>query len=188
MLSVLLCCLAHQALKEVPWVGSYSVVHFLRCLMHQPLYFSAADADLWRERGYDDGYLCMTQHYGLASVAPWLSSTGISHHDLLPHIPLIHVSAVNSSPHTGIAPQSLNSSSKLSFQETLVSAQRVYGCGKDCLILIPFKLPQISCFTLSLKLFSSDSDNCPTVGIGFLLQFPHQPRVGPVLLILLFSP
>ena len=29
---------------------------------------------------------------------------------------------------------------------------------------IPFKLPQISCFTLSLKCFSSDSDNCPDVG------------------------
>ena len=34
------------------------------------------------------------------------------------------------------------------------------GCGKDCLILIPFRLPQISCFTLSLKCFSSDSDSC----------------------------
>ena len=27
-------------------------------------------------------------------------------------------------------------------------------------ILIPFTLPEISCFTLSLKCFSSDSDNC----------------------------
>ena len=26
----------------------------------------------------------------------------------------------------------------------------MYGCGKDCLILIPFRLPQISCFPLSL--------------------------------------
>ena len=39
------------------------------------------------------------------------------------------------------------------------------GCGKDCLILIPFRLSQISCFPLSLKCFSSDSDNCPDVGI-----------------------
>ena len=66
--------------------------------------------------------------------------------------------------------------------------QGMYGCGKDCLILIPFRLPQISCFTLSLKCFSSDSDNCPTVGIGPLLQFPHLPRAVPVLLTLLFSP
>ena len=64
----------------------------------------------------------------------------------------------------------------------------MYGCGKDCLILIPFRLPQISCFTLSLKCFSSDSDNCPDVGIGPLLQFPHPPRAGPVLLTPLFFP
>ena len=59
---------------------------------------------------------------------------------------------------------------------------------KDCLILIPFRLPQISCFTLSLKCFSSDSDNCPNVGIRPLLQFPHPLRAGPVLLTLLYFP
>ena len=64
----------------------------------------------------------------------------------------------------------------------------MYGCSKDRLILIPFMLPQISCFPISLKCFSSDSDNCPAVGIGPLLQFPHLLRVGPVLLILLFFP
>ena len=62
----------------------------------------------------------------------------------------------------------------------------MYGCCKDCLILIPFRLPQISCFTLSLKCFPSDSDNCPDVGI--VLQFSHPPRSGPVLLTLCFSP
>ena len=50
------------------------------------------------------------------------------------------------------------------------------------------KLPQISCFTLSLKCFSSDSDNCPDAGIGPLLQFCHQLRAGPVPLTLLFFP
>ena len=64
----------------------------------------------------------------------------------------------------------------------------MYGCGKDCLLLIPFRLQQISCFTLSLKCFSSDSDNCPDVGIGPLLQFPNLPRTGPVLETLLFFP
>ena len=64
----------------------------------------------------------------------------------------------------------------------------IYGCGKDCLILIPLRLPQISCFTLSLKCFSSDSDNCPDVGIGPLLQFPHPLKAGPVLLTLPFPP
>ena len=56
------------------------------------------------------------------------------------------------------------------------------GHCKDCLVLIPFRLPQISCFTLSIKCFSYDSDNCPGVGIGSLLQLPHWPRAGPVLL------
>ena len=69
--------------------------------------------------------------------------------------------------------------SHCTFQGTCIPVQGIYGCSKDCLILIPFRLPQISCFTLSLKCFSSDSDNCPDVGIGPLLQFPHQPRVGP---------
>ena len=64
----------------------------------------------------------------------------------------------------------------------------MYGCGKDYLILILFWLPQISCFTLSLKCFSSDSDNCPDVGIRPPLQFPHLPRAGPILLTLLFFP
>ena len=62
--------------------------------------------------------------------------------------------------------------SRCAFQGTFIPAWGVYGCGKDCLILVLFRLPQISCFTLSLKCFSSDSDNWPTVGIGPLLQFP----------------
>ena len=64
----------------------------------------------------------------------------------------------------------------------------MYGCGKDCLILIPFRLPQISCFMLSLKCFSSDSDSCPYVRSGPLLQLPNPPRAGPVLLTLPFPP
>ena len=118
-------------------------------------------------------------------MAAWLSSTGISHHDLLPHIPSLCVSAVNSSPHPGIAPQSLRSTSQLLPPPGDQCSCLVYGCGKACLILIPFRLPQISCF--SLKCFS-DSESCPTVGIGPLLQFPHPLRAGPVLLTLLFSP
>ena len=98
-------------------------------------------------------------------MAAWLSSTGISHHSLLPHIPSICLSTVNSSPRPGIAPQSLNSSSQLlCLQGTCIPVQGMYGCSKNCLILIPFRLPQISCFTLSLKCFSSDSDNCLQCG------------------------
>ena len=118
----------------------------------------------------------MTQQYHLASTAAWLSSIGISHYDLLPHIPSTRLSAVNSSPHPGTAPQSPNSSSQLLW--TSVPVWGMYGCSKDCLILIPFRLPHISCFTLSLKCFSSDSDDCRVVGIRPLLQFPHLPGAG----------
>ena len=76
--------------------------------------------------------------------------------------------------------------SHCTFQGIYVPVQGMYGCSKDFLILIPFRLPQISCF--SLKCFSSDLDNCPDVGIGPLPQFPHWLRAGPVLLTLLFFP
>ena len=56
--------------------------------------------------------LCVTQQYCLASMAAWLSSTGISHHILLLHVPSVHFSIVSSSPHPGIALQSLSSSSQ----------------------------------------------------------------------------
>jgi len=122
-------------------------------------------------------------------MAAWLSSTGISHHGLLPHTPWIHLSTVNSSPHPGIAPQSLNSSFQpLHLPEDLHPCPGSFWLQQELSVLIPFRLPQISCFTLSLKCFSSDSDNCPDVGIGPLLQFPHWPRAGLVLLTLLFFP
>ena len=57
--------------------------------------------------------LHITQQYRLASMAAWLFSTGISHHNLLPHIPSVRLSTVNSSPRPGIAPQFPNSSSQL---------------------------------------------------------------------------
>ena len=122
-------------------------------------------------------------------MAAQLSSIGISHHNLSPPLPLICLFTVNSSPHPGITPHSPNASSKpLHLPGDPPTCRGMYGCDKDCLILIPFRLSQISCFILSLKCLSSDSDNCPSVGIGPLLQFPHLPRAGPVLLTLLFFP
>ena len=131
----------------------------------------------------------MTQQYCLVSMVAGLSSTGLSHHNLLPHLPSIFLSAINSSPCPGIAPQSLNSSSQL---------LDLPGDPHPCLGFVSLRqglsdshyirLPQISCLTLSLKCFSCVSDNCPDVGIGPLLQFPHPPRAGPVLLTLLFFP
>ena len=130
--------------------------------------------------------LHVTQQYHFASMIAWLSSTGISHHDLLPHIPSIHLSTVNSSPCSGIAPQTPVPIYCV-FQGICVPVQNMCGCGKDCPILIPFRLPQISCLTFSLKCFSSDSDKCSNVETRPLLKFPHPLRAGPVLWTLLFS-
>ena len=96
-----------------------------------------------------------------------------------PQSPPSHpLSAVKSSPRPGIAPQSLG---------ICAPVRGVYGFSEDCLILIPFGLPQSSCLTLSLKCFSSDSDSCPDMGVGPLLLLPHPLRAGPILLRLLFS-
>ena len=130
----------------------------------------------------------MTQQYHLASMAARLSSTG---------------NAPQQSPPSPLLDQSLHSQQQPSpwdrsrlpkvqlpvpLRGTRLPVWGTYGCGKDCLILIPFRLPHISCFTLILKCFSSDSDRCPDVGIGPLLHFPHLQRAGPVLLRLLFFP
>ena len=57
-----------------------------------------------------------------------------------------------------------------------------------CMILISYRLSQTSCFTVSLKCFSSLPNNCCDVGIRPLLQFPQPLRTGPVVLTLLASP
>ena len=107
----------------------------------------------------------------------------------LPHIRSVHLSTVNSSPRPGIAPQSLNFSSQLlSLLGYLCPCPGHVWLQQRLSILIPFRVPQISCFTLSLKCFSSDPHSCPDVGIGPLLQVPHPPRAGLVLVTVLFFP
>ena len=114
-----------------------------------------------------------------ATVLPWFHGCPAFLCRHFPQSPPSHpLSAVKSSPRPGIAPQSLG---------ICAPVRGMYGFSKDCLILIPFRLPQSSCLTLNLKCFSSDSGNCPDRGIGPLLQFPHPLRAGPVLLRLLFS-
>ena len=117
-------------------------------------------------------------------MAPRLSSTGISHHNLLPHIPSIHLSAVNSSPHPGITPHSPNSSSQPLHLpgDPCPSLGYVWLC-KDPLILIAFRLPQISCFTLGLKCFSLTQTIAPVWGLA---PASVQLKAGPILLTLLF--
>ena len=108
---VLLWRLARQELQGLPWVGSYSVVQCIMCLMGQPLYCSAANAGMWGERGYGDGLPCDS------AVSPCFHGClPFLHHHFLPQSPPQHPLnpsvSVNSSPRPGIAPHSLNSSSQ----------------------------------------------------------------------------
>ena len=102
-------------------MGSYSVVQSVRPLMGQPLYRSAAMLAL----GEREAMVMASPPMHDSAVSPCfmaaqLSSTGISHHNLLPHTALICLSTVNSSPCPWIAPQSLNSSSPLCLPEKLL--------------------------------------------------------------------
>ena len=95
------------------WVGSYTAVQGVRLLMGQPLYCSAAILAC----GKREAMVMALPSTHDSAVLPCfhgclVSSTGISHHNLLPAIPPIHLAAFDSSPHPGIAPQSLNSSTQ----------------------------------------------------------------------------
>ena len=129
--------------------------------------------------------LHMTQQYFFASMAAWLSSTGISHHSFLPHIPSIHLSTVSSSPHPGIAPQSLNSSSW---------PLPLPGHPCSCLAYVWLQQGQsdshsIYCHRSAVSLLALNvSPLTQTVALmwGSDLCFSHLLRAGPVLLTLLF--
>lgn len=95
------------------WLGSFSVDQVRQTFdgPASPL-FSCQCWHVGRERLW--GWLHplhVTQQYRLASMADWLSSTGISHHYLLPCNPSVCLSTANSSPCPEIAPQSPISSS-----------------------------------------------------------------------------
>jgi len=129
LVGVLLCRSVHQALKGAPWLGSCSVVWHSGTQRRTPggILFSSLVPQVFdgqpsllficrcwcveRQRLWWWLHpLCVTQQYPLASMAAWLSSKAFPI-NLLPHIPSIHLSTVNSSPLPGIAPQSLKSSS-----------------------------------------------------------------------------
>ena len=130
----------------------------------------------------------MTQQYRLASMVAWL----FLHRHFPPQSPPSHPLSPSlhspQQPCPGIAPQSLSSSSQLLCLLGDLRPCPGYVWLQQVLILILFRLPQISCLTLSLKCFSSDSDNCLYVGIRLLLQFPHLLMAGPILLTLLCFP
>ena len=153
--------------------------------MGRPLYCSVADAGVWEERGYGDG---STPVCDSAVLSCFHGCQAFLHRPFPPQSPPSHPRDLSlcsqQQPSPGVAPQSLNSSSQLLhlLGDLRPCPGYVWGCSKDCLILVPFRLPQISYFTLSLKCSSSDSNNCPDVGIRPLFQFPHPLKAGPVLL------
>ena len=69
----------------------------------------------------------------------------------------------------------------------------MYGGSKDCLIIIPFRLPQISFFTLSLKCFSAPAalqGRCPPSPVALGEPRPHarfQERLSAQILKSLLS-
>ena len=173
MPGVLLCCLAHQAHRGPPptRLGSYPVDRHirhlkghpgwdllcssvLRCLMGQPLYCSFTSAGLWGERVYGDSF---TPYMGLSSIPSllWLP-------DFLPQVFPTTVSSPTSPRFISSQEIAVLTSlgflhnpqtpapSHCTFQGTCVPVPGMYGCGKDCLILVPFRRPQISCFIISL--------------------------------------
>ena len=90
---------------------------------------------------------------------------------------------------TQIPPQSLHSSSLPATVPSrgLASLSGLRMARIICVIPTAFRLSQVNCFTLGLKCFSSVPNNCPSVGAGPRVQFPHLAKAGPVLLTLLFS-
>ena len=131
--------------------------------MGPPLYCSAAVPGMWGERGYGDG----STPYADSAVSPCFHGClAFLHRHFPPQSPpsqplnLFLCSPQQPSPwdcSTIPKPQP----SYFTFQGTSVPVQGMYGCGKDCLILVSFRMPLISCFTLSLKCFFSDSDWTP---------------------------
>ena len=102
------------------------------------------------------------------------------HHNLLPYIPSIHLSTVNSSPCPGIAPQipklqlptAAPSRGSTSLSGVCMAAARTVwfsfhlGCHKSAVSLSALNVSPLT------------QTNCPNVGIGPLLQFPQLPAKG----------
>ena len=91
------------------------------------------------------------------SMVAQLSSTGISYQSppLHPLNPSLHCQQQPSPWDCFTIP--ISSSQLLHLPGDLCPCLWYVWLGKDCLILSPFRLSQISCFTLSLKCFSYDS-------------------------------
>ena len=110
---VLLCRSAHRALKGALWVGSYSVVQYLRCLMGQPLCSAAMLAF-----GEREAMVMASPTTRDSAVLPCFHGClAVLHRHFPPQSPPSHPLNLSlcsqQQPCPGIGPQSLNSSSPL---------------------------------------------------------------------------
>ena len=123
--------------------------------------------------------LHMTPQYCLASMAAQLSSKGVRHHNLLPHIPSGHLPTVNDRPHSANALQFLSSSSQMPCVPGDLHPCLGYGGLQQGLSL--WFLPHSNCHRSVAALYNSPTlfpfvlNNCCAIGVWPLLQFPHPP-------------
>ena len=169
---------------EAPWVRSYSVVRCVRRLMGRPLCCSAADNGLWGERAYGDRSTCYPATHDSAESPCFHGCLVFLRRRLPPQSPPSH--PLHPSLHSQQQPSpwgcsaSPNSSSQpLPLPGDLCPCP---GCVwlRQALILIPFRPPQLSCFTVRIKRLSSDSDIRPMwASVPASVPPPAEGRTGP---------
>ena len=154
MPGVFLCCSVCQALEGAPWVGPYSVIQCVRHLMGcfsivqlQMLVCGEREVMVMAPPPMHDSAVSPCFH----GLPPLAFPTKISSHTSPRSTSLQSIAALTQGLlHNPKTP----APTRCTFQGIYIPVQGMYGCGKDCLILIPFRLPQISCCTHSLKCFS----------------------------------
>ena len=182
LIGVLLSRSAHQALKRDILVGSYSVVH------GSGVWWASLSVVQLR-------MLVCGKREAMVMAVPPMRDSAVSpcfhgclvflHQHFPPRSPLSHPLNPSLRSQQQPLPWDCSTIPKLQLPASAPSRRPGFLSGVSMTVA---RMPQVRCFTLSLKCFSSDSDSCPPVGIRPLLQFPHPPRAGPVLLTFLFSP
>ena len=123
------------------------------------------------ERGYSKRLqpLHVIQQYLPASVTTWFSFKGISHQDLLLHVPFGHLPTANSRPCPGIALRSLSSSSWLACipgdLHPCLGHVGLWQALSLCFVFPSTHLRSTAVLSNSLKCFSSVPINCVNVRI-----------------------
>ena len=159
--------------KGPAWLGSFSIARHIRHLKGHPLWGLSLLVSCWCWHvagGYSDGSTPhMTQQYCLASMAAQLSSKGIRHHNLLPHIPSGHLPTVNDRPHSANALQFLSSSSQMPCVPGDLHPCLGYGGLQQGLSL--WFLPHSNCHRSVAALYNSPTlfpfvlNNCCAIGV-----------------------